>query len=459
MEEQREALIERLKRENGYLAEQGMLLAKAEDHLYHIQNVLDRQLRRIDHLNKFALEASRSFDRKTILRLAMEMLMDTFSFEQGVALSLNTTAHLIADTVIGYDQGQEQILSAARWPMDRVRIGQLIEPSILTPSCTGDISYQWFLTHLDQPLPKSERGLFTGAVNLFLPLWRRQQQFLGLILLRVKEVAHLSYHADIPHIDDIPYFQLVARHLVTTLEEAFLYQEIKESAEKLARSNAELEQFAYIISHDLKEPLRTVASFVGLLEKKHKDQLGPDAGELIAYAVDGATRMDAMIDDLLKYSRIVRSESVFQTVNCTEVVEEALRNLKISIEESETTVSYNSLPTIFANRTQILQLFQNLIANAIKFRDQERPRVDIAAEHGINASEWVFSIQDNGIGIEPTHFDRIFRLFQRLHTRKNYPGTGIGLAICKKIVERHGGRIWVDSQSGRGSTFYFTMPA
>jgi PAS domain S-box-containing protein len=232
---------------------------------------------------------------------------------------------------------------------------------------------------------------------------------------------------------------------------------LKKQAEDLARSNAELEQFAYVASHDLQEPLRMVASYVKLLERRYKDKLDADASDFIGYAVDGASRMHLLVNDLLAYSRVGTHGKPFESTDCTAVIAEAVTNLQAAVAESGAEVTWNDLPTVMADATQLVQLFQNLVGNAIKFRSTDTPRVRIAAVQ--EADEYVFSVQDNGIGIDREYADRIFVIFQRLHDKDQYPGTGIGLAICKKIVERHGGRIWVESALGEGAKFSFTVPA
>jgi PAS domain S-box-containing protein len=233
-------------------------------------------------------------------------------------------------------------------------------------------------------------------------------------------------------------------------------QELARKAEELARSNAELELFAYVASHDLQEPLRMVASYTQLLAKRYKGKLDAEADEFIGFAVDGARRMQQLIQDMLSYSRLTTRGKALSFMQAQVACKSAIENLQESIKESKAQVCVGPLPGIFADATQVTQLFQNLIGNAIKYRNERRPEISVAARP--NGNEWIFSVQDNGIGIEPQYFERIFQMFQRLHTRAEYSGTGIGLAVCRKIVERHGGRIWVKSQPGQGSTFLFTIP-
>jgi light-regulated signal transduction histidine kinase (bacteriophytochrome) len=244
-------------------------------------------------------------------------------------------------------------------------------------------------------------------------------------------------------------------HLAVELDERRrAEQQLTRYAGDLARSNAELEQFAYVASHDLQEPLRMVASFTQLLGKRYRGQLDQDAHEFIDYAVDGAHRMQRLINDLLAYSRVGTRRISFEPIDCNVILRQARDNLGKALEESGAIIFQDSLPEVRGDEVQLIQLFQNLMANAIKFRGPEPPQIHVSAKH--QSQEWVFAIRDNGIGIAPEHQERIFSIFQRLHHRSEYPGTGIGLAICHKIVERHGGRIWVESREG--STFYFTLP-
>lgn len=232
--------------------------------------------------------------------------------------------------------------------------------------------------------------------------------------------------------------------------------ELAELAQDLERSNAELKKFAYVASHDLQEPLNQVANYVQLLAMRYEDELDIDAKEFINYAVEGVSLMQTLIDDVLAYSKVDTQAIAFQLTEVESALEKALSNLRQRIVETKAAITHDPLPIVMAGSTQLMQLFQNLIANAIKFRSNKPPQIHIGAER--LEDEWLFSVKDNGIGIDPQFSDRIFVIFQRLHTRDEYQGTGMGLAICKKIIECHRGRIWVESQLGEGATFYFTIP-
>ena len=225
---------------------------------------------------------------------------------------------------------------------------------------------------------------------------------------------------------------------------------------ELERSNAELEQFAYVASHDLQEPLRKISSFAQLFAQKYQGQIDEDAEKYIHFIVDGASRMKTLIMDLLNFSRAGKQDVPFEPLDCLTIVDEAIANLKTMVEENQAEIIPDNLPTIMGNRTQFIQVFQNLIGNAIKFRRDESVKVHLGAEQ--KGDYWKFFICDNGIGFDPQFADKVFAIFQRLHSRAEFAGTGIGLAICKKIIENHGGKIWVESQPGKGSTFYFTIP-
>lgn len=230
----------------------------------------------------------------------------------------------------------------------------------------------------------------------------------------------------------------------------------EERAKELARANAELEQFAYVVSHDLKEPLRMVSSYCSLLQNRYKEKLDEKANEFISYAVDGAARMYQMINNLLSFSSLSAKGKVLRPTKCETVLQEVIQNLKVFIQEQAAVVTHDPLPEILADPTQMAQLFQNLIHNGIKFHGDKAPQVHLSAKR--QNGEWLFSVRDNGIGVQKECQEFIFRIFNRLHGAKTYPGNGIGLATCKKIVEQHGGRIWLESEPQKGATFYFTLP-
>jgi len=252
----------------------------------------------------------------------------------------------------------------------------------------------------------------------------------------------------------VPQYEIAIFDDITDRKEA--ERALREAHEELKRSNAELEQFAYVASHDLQEPLRMVASYTQLLGRRYESKLDSDAREFMGYIVDGATRMKQLIEDLLAYSRVGIKSQDFKPVSSEAALKRALYNLRTAIEEAGAVVTHDTMPTVQADEVQLGQLFQNLMGNALKFRSASVPRIHVGVTEG--PLEWTFEVRDNGIGIEPQYYERIFMVFQRLHNKGEYPGTGIGLAICKKVVERHGGRIWVESRPGEGSSFHFTLP-
>jgi PAS domain S-box-containing protein len=251
--------------------------------------------------------------------------------------------------------------------------------------------------------------------------------------------------------DDM-YFTAIIRDIT---ERKQIHNTLAEKAAALTQSNQELEQFAYVASHDLQEPLRMITGYTQLLAKRYQGRLDQDADEYISYAVDGAKRMQTLINDLLAYSRVGTRGKEFTRTECEAILETTLANLQVAIQESGAVVTHDALPALICDGGQIGQLLQNLIGNAIKYRNSRAPEIHIGCKP--EDGRWLFWVKDNGIGIDAQYAERIFAIFQRLHTREEYPGTGIGLAVCKKIVDRHGGRIWVDSALGEGSTFHFTL--
>ena len=358
-----------------------------------------------------ALQESESF-KTAILETALDGIV-TFG-EQGIIESLNPAA----ERLFGYS--------------DRAIIGQDVGILMPTPDSEG-------------PNISRDNELATGINHTAREMvGRKSDDSTFPMELTVSELQ----------LGDRRIFTGIVRN-ITERKQAEL--ELTRRAQELARSNVELEHFAYVASHDLQEPLRMVASFTQLLARRYGDQLDATAHEFIGYIVDGATRMEALINGLLAYSRVGTRGAAFQAIDCREVLDHALANLKSAIDETNAVITHDPLPCLWADPTQMGQLFQNLIGNAIKYRGASPPRIDLAVRR--QGDDWLFSVRDNGIGFDPKHRDRIFDIFQRLHNRDQYPGTGIGLAICKKIVERHGGRIWAESEPGRGSRFCFILPA
>jgi signal transduction histidine kinase len=285
---------------------------------------------------------------------------------------------------------------------------------------------------------------------------RTEERILGV--LQIGSRAPRDFAAE-----DIRLLEAVGNLIGIAVQKAGLFDEVvkakgklEETVKELARSNVELQQFAYVASHDLQEPLRMITGYTGLLAKRYKGKLDRDADEFIAYAVEGAQRMHALINDLLAYSRIGTRGEEFAPVDCEMVLAQTLLGLQVAIKECGARVTHDPLPTVGGDGIQLGRLFQNLIGNAIKYRNHNEPVVHVGCERREN--DWLFAVEDDGIGIDPQYAEKIFVIFQRLHTSEQYRGTGIGLASCRKIVERHGGKIWVESEPGKGSTFYFTLP-
>ncbi len=336
---------------------------------------------------------------------------------------------------------------------------------------------------------------FDVKASVIVPI-QLQDRLWGLL------IVHHCQSPRIWQLQEVAAMSQISTQIGIALAQAQLLEQEQLQRQELARSNAELEQFAHIASHDLQEPLRMVISYLQLLERRYRGKLDRDADEFIDYAIDGAVRMQTLIQALLSYARVSSRKQPFKAVNCERVFQDAISNLYVAIRESGAIISHDPLPVVWGDATQLTQVFQNLIGNALKFRQAAAPKIHVSVQpisisndppHPTPATQltidlnlasttetnepptaWCFAIADNGIGIEPQYLDRIFAIFQRLHTRVTYPGTGIGLAICKKIVERHGGTIWVEStpiesdsmlspspvaQSPDGSVFYFTIPA
>jgi signal transduction histidine kinase len=337
-----------------------------------------------------------------------------------------------------YDEGQEMPPESSRLILayertDRVDIGE----GVRFPS--QDLVPKGLL-------PKDRR------YNLLVLSLFFQHEQIGFIVFEMGQRVQKAYENLRHQISSA----LKGALLIRGLEQA--ERSLEEKAAELARSNKELEQFAFVASHDLQEPLRMVTSYMQLLKRQYGGQLGEDADEYIGFAVDGANRMHQLINALLTYSRVDTKGEPPVPTSSEKALNQALLNLQVAIEERDAVVTYDELPAVTADEVQLAQLFQNLIGNAIKFgKEGGRPEVHISVRPVDGM--WEFSVRDNGIGIDPKYSSRVFELFQRLHGREEYPGTGIGLAVCKRIVDRHGGRIWVESEPNRGSVFYFTLPA
>jgi signal transduction histidine kinase len=310
---------------------------------------------------------------------------------------------------------------------------------------------------INKPSTNLPKGHIAITRHISLPLIHKNT-VVGLIQVANKKSDYTK--------EDIALFETIGQSISPVLD-ARLKQERQEIIRKqmddklqkllinLKKSNEELEQFAYVASHDLQEPLRMVSSYTQLLEKRYSEKLDQDAHEFIHFAVDGANRMQRLINDLLEYSRVTTRGKEFKETDMFSALGQAIRNMQMKIEDNHAVITNGELPKVKADEEQIMRVFQNLIDNAIKFKGKESPRIhiDCIAKDGY----WTFSVKDNGIGMDPKYEDRIFEIFQRLSNQAEHPGTGIGLAICKRIVERHGGKIWMESEPGNGTTFLFTL--
>jgi PAS domain S-box-containing protein len=305
-----------------------------------------------------------------------------------------------------------------------------------------------------ETLESMKKNIAAGVLGPYESIGQKKDGTKFPIEIRVREIKYEGRKVRAAAIMDITERRAAEKALQEYRDH--LEDLVKERTAELARSNADLEQFAYVASHDLQEPLRMVASFTQLLAKRYQGKLDADADEFIAFAVDGASRMQRLINDLLAYSRVTTRKNPFLRVECDKVLDSVINNLKLAIDESGAIIARDPLPAVMGDPLQVGQIFQNLITNAIKFRSDEPLQIHISAD--LKDTDWVFSFRDNGIGIDSDQYERIFVIFQRLLDKKGTPGTGIGLAICKKIVENHGGRIWVESRPGEGSVFYFTIP-
>jgi PAS domain S-box-containing protein len=331
---------------------------------------------------------------------------------------------------------------AANYHRDDLEVIQSGRPKrgILEQVVTGSGDKIWAQT--DKVPYRNERGDIIGVIVFAVDVTERQRA--------QEEVRTLNAELEQRVRERTAQFEAANQHLKREIAER------QRAVAELALSNAELELFASVASHDLQEPLRMVSSYMELLSQRYRGQLDEKADRWIGFAVEGAARMKELIHDLLEFSRVGTRGKPMAPTDSGRVFDAVVANLQTAIAESGAVVTRGPLPTVRADATQLTQVLQNLIGNGLKYRGLQRPEIRVAAER--RADDWLFSVHDNGIGIDPKFAERIFVIFQRLHTREEYPGTGIGLALCKKVVERHGGHIWVESQPGQGATFYFTLP-
>ncbi|MFV9689939.1 MAG: ATP-binding protein [Desulfobacteria bacterium] len=402
-----------------------------EERMAHLTLVL-RAIRNVNQL------ITKEKDRDKLLQGACDNLIATRGYHNAWIALLDESGRLVTSAEAGLGEAFKLMVKRLEQGELTVCIQKALTQSTVTvienPAATCE----------DCPLMEQYDGRRAKTIRL-----EHEGRVYGLLSVSVP--AELAVNEE-----ERSLFSEVAGDIAFALHAIELDEKRKRVAE-LERSNIDLAQFAYVASHDLQEPLRMISSYLQLLARRYKGKLDADADDFIGYAVDGATRMQTLINDLLTYSRAGARSKPFEATNCVLVLEQALVNLKEQIRKTGVVVTHDPLPTVMANGSQLAHLFRNLIENAIKFHGDEPPRVHISAKR--KGDGWEVSVADNGIGIEPQYFDRIFKVFQRLHRKNEYPGTGIGLALCKKIVERHGGRIWIESKPGEGTTFFFTIPA
>lgn len=393
---------------------------------------------RLKSLHDINLATTSTLDLPAVLRLLMEKISAFFPHSSIHIWLVNPESNKLERTA-------SWNIDDAAWkrrPLEK-------DPPLVTEVITSKMPISVANIQSDPRTLDSEFYRGQGLVSyLGVPLVAKGEAVGDLVLL-TKEERHFSN-------EEIEFLSILTGPAAIAIQNSQLYEHIRRQAAELERSNAELEQFAYLASHDLQEPLRMITGYTTLLAKRYKGKLDQDADDFIAYAVDGAQRMHRLIQDLLTLSRVGTRGKEFAPTDCEVVLSDTLANLQAALQDSGVTVSHDPLPKVMADSGQLVQVFQNLIGNAIKYRGTRAPLIHISCH--LRANEWLFSIKDNGIGIDPKNAERIFVMFQRLHTRPEYPGTGIGLALCKKIVERHGGKIWVESQEREGATFYFTLP-
>jgi light-regulated signal transduction histidine kinase (bacteriophytochrome)/CheY-like chemotaxis protein len=423
------------------LREQNVRLEAEIQERQRVETELRRQNQRSQLFAEVALKIRQSLQIEEVLQTSVDEVQRLFDADRVLVLRLlsNGWVKIVTEAVV------------PPWSsvLDRNITDDCFGPEYVQKYLKGRI---YIIEDIDQarvePCLVNFMHQFEIKSKLVVPILLKEQLW-GLL------IAHQCGQPRSWSNFEIDLLQQVADQLSIALIQAQLLEDEKRQREELARSNTELQQFAYIASHDLQEPLRMITSYLQLIERRYKHQIDQDVDDFINYAVEGAIRMKTLINDLLTYSRVGTRTAPFEPTDCNEVVKAAIANLEVAIAESNATVLFENLPTVIGDATQLIQVFQNLISNAIKFQGETSPHIEINASR--QEDKWLFWVQDNGIGIDPKYVERIFVIFQRLHQRTTYPGNGIGLAVCKKIVERHGGQIWVEPGANQGTTFYFTI--
>ncbi len=386
-----------------------------------------------------AKQLSSILDLDTLLREVVSLLRERLQLYHVHVYLLDQAGEMLRMVAGSGDVGEMLREAGHSIPLDRERslVARAAREGYII--LTGDVSLE--PDFMSNPLLPNTRSEMTIPLIL-------AQRVLGVLDVQ-DDRAHRFDQMD------LAIFSAFSGHIASAIQNAYLYEEVQRHARALEDRNAELEQFAYVASHDLQEPLRIVISYVQLLTRRYEGQFDEDGELFMKYIVDGAMRMKTLINGLLDYSRLGRSAQPFALTDCDVVLSQVLTTLQVTIQEKGAIIHQEPLPTVMGDALQLGQLLQNLLSNALKFGG-ERPEIWIGARH--QDKEWLFWVRDRGIGLDAQYADRIFVIFQRLHTIEEYPGTGIGLAICKKIVERHNGRLWVESQPGTGATFFFTIP-
>lgn len=421
------------------------VLLENNDYLMSVENITQQKeseeeknanLKRLDILNNVILTANNSPDLESLLENILDIVIGAMNFDGGGIYLIDKEK-----VKLEYHRGLPlEFINSA------LKISIIEKP--YSEICIEGNS----LFIEDYSIFNPENPEFFGFRSIVaVPIYSKERIIGSFSLVSKKECRFTDKEKEL--------INSIGHEIGNTISKLITEEEMKNLIGELKRSNEELKQFAYVTSHDLQEPLRTIASFTQLLEKRYKNKLDDDADEFMEYIVEASIRMKEMIKDLLEYSRITRAEEEFKLLNSKEVVNHVLISLNLIIKENNANIVVDSLPNVLADESQFARVFQNLIENAIKFKKKEKPlKIHISCKNDNENDRYIFSVSDNGIGIENQYYGRIFTIFQRLHTREEYSGNGIGLSISKKIIERHDGHIWVESTFGKGSTFYFTLP-